>query len=173
MVGPGFDAVVEKALASLPDHFRNTVELIDVGGLSCAEAVEVLHLPVGTVMSRLHRPRGRIRDRLASAGLTPRHPMSIFSRRGDDRPLGCRQVGRILPRYLDRDLDEVSTSRGMQHLDSCRRRRLEAAADVEIKATLARRGADVPATTLDRLGAFGERLAREGPENWADEETGA
>jgi len=48
------------------------VELVDIDGLSYAEAAEVLDVPVGTVMSRLHRARSRIRDRLAKVGFDPR-----------------------------------------------------------------------------------------------------
>jgi RNA polymerase sigma-70 factor (ECF subfamily) len=72
VVGVTFDAVVEEALRALPDRFRRAVELVDVGGLTYAEAARVLGIPVGTVMSRLHRGRHRIRDRLAAADLVPR-----------------------------------------------------------------------------------------------------
>lgn len=72
VVGVTFDAVVEDALAQLPDDFRRTIVLVDVEGLTYAEAAEVLGVPVGTVMSRIHRARHRIRDRLTAAGLAPR-----------------------------------------------------------------------------------------------------
>jgi RNA polymerase sigma-70 factor (ECF subfamily) len=72
VVGETFDAVVSDALASLPDRFRHVVVLVDVDGLSYAEAAEALGVPVGTVMSRLHRARGRMRQRLVAAGLAPR-----------------------------------------------------------------------------------------------------
>jgi RNA polymerase sigma-70 factor (ECF subfamily) len=71
VVGETFDAVVVDALEALPDRFRQVVELVDIGGLSYAEAAEALAVPVGTVMSRLHRARTRIRSRLAAAGLAP------------------------------------------------------------------------------------------------------
>jgi RNA polymerase sigma-70 factor, ECF subfamily len=74
VVGATFDAVVEDAVRNLPDRFRRAVELVDVDGLRYAEAAQVLGVPVGTVMSRLHRARRRIRDRLATAGLAPRSP---------------------------------------------------------------------------------------------------
>lgn len=54
---------------------RRVVELVDVDGLRYDEAAAVLDVPVGTVMSRLHRARSRIRDRLDRAGLAPRSPM--------------------------------------------------------------------------------------------------
>ncbi len=71
VVGQTFDTVVLEALEALPERFRRIVTLIDVDGLSYAEAARVLDIPVGTVMSRLHRARKRIRDRLAAAGLAP------------------------------------------------------------------------------------------------------
>jgi RNA polymerase sigma-70 factor (ECF subfamily) len=72
VVGEAFDAVVSNALAALPDRFRQVVVLVDMHGLSYAEAAEVLGVPVGTVMSRLHRARARMRHRLVAAGLAPR-----------------------------------------------------------------------------------------------------
>lgn len=67
-----FDAEVEAALAGLDEPFRRVVELVDINGLSYAEAAEVLAVPNGTVMSRLHRARHRIREHLDRAGLAPR-----------------------------------------------------------------------------------------------------
>ncbi|MPY91854.1 MAG: sigma-70 family RNA polymerase sigma factor [Acidimicrobiia bacterium] len=72
VVGATFDAVVEDAFKALPDAFRRAVELVDIDGLSYAEAAHVLGVPTGTIMSRLHRARRRIRQRLAAAGLAPR-----------------------------------------------------------------------------------------------------
>jgi RNA polymerase sigma-70 factor (ECF subfamily) len=45
------------ALHSLPDKFLRVVELVDLRELSYREAAETLHVPVGTVMSRLFRAR--------------------------------------------------------------------------------------------------------------------
>ena len=72
VVGATFDAVVERAYRALPDKFRVVVELVDLNGLAYKEAADVLDIPVGTVMSRLHRARNRIRDRLVAADLAPR-----------------------------------------------------------------------------------------------------
>ncbi len=72
VLGASFDAVVVDALDALPDRFRKVVELVDVDGLTYTEAAEATGVPIGTVMSRLHRARTRIRNRLASAGLAPR-----------------------------------------------------------------------------------------------------
>ncbi|GAC1602779.1 MAG: RNA polymerase sigma factor [Acidimicrobiales bacterium] len=72
VVGETFDAVVVDALVALPVRFRQVVDLVDIDGLSYAEAAEALGIPVGTVMSRLHRARTRMRHRLVAAGLAPR-----------------------------------------------------------------------------------------------------
>lgn len=66
------DGEILAALGELSDDFRRVVELVDIDGLSYPEAAEVLGVPVGTVMSRLHRARRRIRDRLDRAGPAPR-----------------------------------------------------------------------------------------------------
>ncbi|MDH4363526.1 MAG: sigma-70 family RNA polymerase sigma factor, partial [Acidimicrobiia bacterium] len=69
VVGATFDATVEAAFDALPEKFREVVELVDLNGLSYQEAADMLDVPVGTVMSRLHRARKRIRDHIAEVGL--------------------------------------------------------------------------------------------------------
>ena len=58
------DSVVS-ALAELPHDFRDTVVLVDIGGFSYAEAAQILDIPVGTIMSRLHRGRRILKRQLA------------------------------------------------------------------------------------------------------------
>jgi RNA polymerase sigma-70 factor (ECF subfamily) len=67
----GFDADVEAALQSLTLPFAEVIELVDIDGLAYAEAAEVLGIPVGTVMSRLHRARKKIREQLRRTGSAP------------------------------------------------------------------------------------------------------
>ncbi len=67
-----FDAEVELAFTALPDRFRRVVELVDLDGNSYQQAADSLGVPVGTVMSRLHRARKRIRDHLDTNGLVTR-----------------------------------------------------------------------------------------------------
>jgi len=55
---------LHRALEQLPDPFRDAVTLVEIHGLSCAEAGEVMGTPRGTVLSRLHRARGRLRQLL-------------------------------------------------------------------------------------------------------------
>ena len=66
-----FDEAVTAALEQLPENFRRVVELVDVDGLSYQEAADVLDVPLGTIMSRLHRARRRIRELLIPAGFGP------------------------------------------------------------------------------------------------------
>ncbi len=51
------DDEVKQALEDLPDNFRLPVILADVEGFSYKEIAEMLDIPIGTVMSRLHRGR--------------------------------------------------------------------------------------------------------------------
>ncbi len=61
------DESLVAALAALPEHYRLPVLLCDVQGLSYAEAARVLQCVLGTVMSRLHRGRARLRASLSAA----------------------------------------------------------------------------------------------------------
>jgi RNA polymerase sigma-70 factor, ECF subfamily len=59
---------IEKALAALPDQQRIVVILCDIDDLSYEEAAEALKMNVGTVKSRLHRARLRLRELLSPKG---------------------------------------------------------------------------------------------------------
>lgn len=61
-----FDAEVEAAHRALPAVFREVIDLVDIGGLTYEEAATVLDIPAGTVMSRLHRGRRRLRHALTT-----------------------------------------------------------------------------------------------------------
>ena len=58
------DVAMKEALESLPDTFRMTVLLADIEGFSYAEIAEITDVPVGTVMSRLHRGRRALQKAL-------------------------------------------------------------------------------------------------------------
>lgn len=60
------DDTLVAALTNLPAHYRLPVLLCDVQGLSYAEAARVLRCALGTVMSRLHRGRARLRVALSA-----------------------------------------------------------------------------------------------------------
>ena len=59
---------VKEALESLPEQFRMAVLLADVEGFSYKEIAEILDIPIGTVMSRLHRGRRALQKRLYEFG---------------------------------------------------------------------------------------------------------
>ncbi len=69
VVEPVFDSAVAAAFDSLSPDFREVVELVDLNGLAYQEAADLIDVPVGTVMSRLHRARKRIRDHIGEQGL--------------------------------------------------------------------------------------------------------
>jgi RNA polymerase sigma-70 factor (ECF subfamily) len=58
------NAVVD-ALSALPHDFRDVVVLVDIGEFSYADAAQILDIPIGTVMSRLHRGRRLLKQSLA------------------------------------------------------------------------------------------------------------
>jgi len=58
------DEEVQEALSSLPEQFRAAVLLADVEGFSYKEIAEITGVPIGTVMSRLHRGRKALQKRL-------------------------------------------------------------------------------------------------------------
>jgi RNA polymerase sigma-70 factor (ECF subfamily) len=58
------DEVVKEALESLPEQFRMAVLLADVEGFSYKEIADIMDVPIGTVMSRLHRGRKQLQRRL-------------------------------------------------------------------------------------------------------------
>src|SRR5574341_439464 len=58
------DSDVKGALDSLPESFRQVVVLADIEGFSYKEIAEILGIPIGTVMSRLHRGRRQLQVKL-------------------------------------------------------------------------------------------------------------
>jgi RNA polymerase sigma-70 factor (ECF subfamily) len=67
------DAIVERlsqddvvnALSAVPHDFRDVVVLVDIGDFSYQDAAQILDVPIGTVMSRLHRGRRILKSQLA------------------------------------------------------------------------------------------------------------
>lgn len=63
------DSVVN-ALASIQPQFRDVVVLVDIGDFTYADAAQILDIPIGTVMSRLHRGRRALKQQLAEEAVT-------------------------------------------------------------------------------------------------------
>ena len=63
------DEEMKAAVESLPEQFRLAVLLADVEGFSYKEIAEILDVPIGTVMSRLHRGRKALERALHNFGM--------------------------------------------------------------------------------------------------------
>jgi RNA polymerase sigma-70 factor (ECF subfamily) len=63
---------VVAALSAVPHDFRDVIVLIDIGDFSYEEAAQILDIPVGTVMSRLHRGRRILKRQLADEAVGTR-----------------------------------------------------------------------------------------------------
>ena len=75
------DSTVKDALQSISEDFRLAVYLADVEGFSYQEIADIMHTPVGTVMSRLHRGRRLLRERLTEYAQERGIAMGAVSRR--------------------------------------------------------------------------------------------
>jgi RNA polymerase sigma-70 factor, ECF subfamily len=64
------DTIVD-ALADVPHDFRDVIVLVDIGEFSYADAAQILDIPIGTVMSRLHRGRRILKKNLADKAVAP------------------------------------------------------------------------------------------------------
>jgi RNA polymerase sigma-70 factor (ECF subfamily) len=60
-----------RAIAQLPDDFRDALVAIDVAGLGYGEAARALGVPEATITTRLHRARKRVADALRAVDVTP------------------------------------------------------------------------------------------------------
>jgi len=71
------EAVIERlsqddivsALAAVPHDFRDVIVLVDLGDFSYQDAAQILDIPIGTVMSRLHRGRRVLKRELAETAM--------------------------------------------------------------------------------------------------------
>jgi RNA polymerase sigma-70 factor, ECF subfamily len=60
---------VVEALAQVPHDFRDVLVLVDIGDFSYADAAQILDIPIGTVMSRLHRGRRILKTEMADSAV--------------------------------------------------------------------------------------------------------
>jgi RNA polymerase sigma-70 factor (ECF subfamily) len=63
--------LIARALATLSERDRAIVLMREVHGMAYGEIARTLDLPLGTLKATLHRARGRLRERLLHAGVTP------------------------------------------------------------------------------------------------------
>jgi RNA polymerase sigma-70 factor (ECF subfamily) len=60
---------VVEALSEVPHDFRDVVVLVDIGDFTYADAAQILDIPIGTVMSRLHRGRRILKQAMADSAV--------------------------------------------------------------------------------------------------------
>lgn len=71
---------MRKALARMSPALREVLLLVTVEEYSYAEAAQILDIPIGTVMSRLHRAREQLRTLVQSAAAPPATPLHLVKR---------------------------------------------------------------------------------------------
>jgi len=80
VIAPIIDPVLTNALDALPNHYRVVVDLVDLDGMTYEAAASHLDIPTGTVMSRLHRGRRRLREDIAGTHLDRSHGIGARTR---------------------------------------------------------------------------------------------
>lgn len=73
------DSDILQALKELPEEFRVAIYLADVEGYPYREIAEIMGTPLGTVMSRLHRGRTKLRRKLAMYAPKPAQELATLS----------------------------------------------------------------------------------------------
>jgi RNA polymerase sigma-70 factor, ECF subfamily len=71
------DSEILQALRELPEEFRVAIYLADIQGYPYREIAQMMGTPLGTVMSRLHRGRNKLRKKLASYAPQPRELATV------------------------------------------------------------------------------------------------
>jgi RNA polymerase sigma-70 factor (ECF subfamily) len=127
--------VIQAAIHTLPEDYREAIVLRDIEGLSTEEAAKVAGVEEAALKSRLHRARMGLKERLAAVL--------------DEQPaeaLGCAELSQELSEYAGSDIDQAACARIEAHLERCAK--CTAACDA-LKRTVsmcrAIPGGDVPA----------------------------
>jgi RNA polymerase sigma-70 factor (ECF subfamily) len=79
------DSDIKRALQEIPEEFRIAVYLADVEGFSYKEIADIVEVPAGTVMSRLHRGRKLLREKLADYAKELGYTTESKSKKGEKR----------------------------------------------------------------------------------------
>lgn len=123
------EEVVKEALEALPEQFRLAVLLADVEGFSYKEISEITEVPVGTVMSRLHRGRKQLQSALYELArerkLVP-EPISAVTKsmsppqsEPSGTPMNCDETYKGMYLYLDKEITVWRRWKITRHLDRC------------------------------------------------------
>lgn len=99
--------VIQAAIGTLSDDYREALVLRDVEGMSAEEAAEVVGIEVGALKSRLHRARVQLKQSLAA----------VLEDQSTD--LGCPELQQELSAYAASEIDQAACARIEQHLAGC------------------------------------------------------
>ena len=165
------DDEVKAALESLPDTFRIAVLLADVEGFSYKEIAEITDVPIGTVMSRIHRGRRALQKALlefARIGAWSGRPPAR-SNEEDDVAAGvgdaagvcggeeisgvdCDEAVHQLYDFIDGELTDERRAQIVAHLDRCAPCAGAAEFEAELRQVIAERCRDrVPDSLVQRV----------------------
>ena len=180
------DDEVKAAIESLPDNFRIAVLLADVEGFSYKEIAEITDVPIGTVMSRIHRGRRALQKALHEfaearglVGSSPR-PGGVTGGRSWQRGqqaaqvtaggqtaegVDCDEAVHELYHYLDGELTDERRQEIAVHLDLCGPCADAAGFESELRMVIASRCRDrVPDSLIARVAeAIDEAQRRTAP----------
>lgn len=91
------DGELRDALANLPQHYLEVILLVDMEDLSYRDAAEVLQIPPGTVMSRLHRARktlqGELQELARKKGIIKGKVANLVPPANERKSVGGAQYG--------------------------------------------------------------------------------
>ena len=104
------------ALQQIPPHHQEVILLCDVEDMTYKEIAAALEVPIGTVMSRLHRGRELLRTELARRGAGP---AAIGSGKRDTLIMQCRDVRELADSFLSEQLLVETNHELLRHLDTC------------------------------------------------------
>jgi RNA polymerase sigma-70 factor (ECF subfamily) len=161
-------ARITRALEALPEHFRTIIMLSDIEGLAYREIAEVLDIPMGTVMSRLHNARKRLRQVLGPMLVVLLALMTLLAARGTAE--ADPQVVRFGARILLATENPQSPSAPVAPRDERFERILPKLHNVfryRDYATLERYRAEVPLGSVQRWAIPGDRVLDVVPETVA------
>ena len=95
------DEAVQEALGEIPPEYRSALVLCLVEGFSYREVASILSCPIGTVMSRIHRARKLLQDRLADLA---RSEGVLGPESNSENPIPAGQSGGSFPGTLPVDM---------------------------------------------------------------------
>lgn len=115
------DEDIQQALDNLAEHYRTPFLLCTLEGLSYKEVAEILGVPVGTVMSRVHRARTILQQQLWDYFIARFPHYAPQGAEFPEVPPECADACRAISAYLDKELDPRTLRVVQGHLNACRR----------------------------------------------------